>query len=411
MINSVKPNLIVSDSRGAWFRATILFILALIGTVGMWSVVVFIPDIEKEFGLDRGTSSLLYAFTMIGFGFGTVVIGKVYDKFGIKKPILLATFVLMTSYYFYSIFPFYWQFLILQFFMGFAASAFFGPAMADISNFFNKQRGFALSIVASANYVAGATWPLLIGYFLTFIDWRAAHFWISICLFIMIPLILLLKNASVDESKSHDMKQRYKDIRLDLSNNQIQVLLMLAGICCCVAMAMPQVHMVALCVDNGFGLQVGTEILAVMLYSGMISRIVFGMISDRIGPVLTLLLGSFLQMVSLTFFLPFSSEISLYVVSLMFGLSQGGIVPAYAIIIRKYLPIKEAGLRVGLVIGATIVGMSLGGWMSGEIFDITASYYFAFMNGIIWNLFNLIIVIYIIYKSDFWQNRKAISIG
>ena len=191
MINSVKPNLIVSDSKGAWFRATLLFILALIGTVGMWSVVVFIPDIEKEFGLDRGTSSLLYAFTMIGFGFGTVVIGKVYDKFGIKKPILLSTFVLITSYYFYSIFPFYWQFLILQFFMGFAASAFFGPAMADISNFFNKQRGFALSIVASANYVAGATWPLLIGYFLTFIDWRAAHLWISICLFIMIPLILL----------------------------------------------------------------------------------------------------------------------------------------------------------------------------------------------------------------------------
>ena len=91
---------------------------------------------------------------MIGFGFGTVVIGKVYDKFGIKKPILLATFVLITSYYFYSIFPFYWQFLILQFFMGFAASAFFGPAMADISNFFNKQRGFALSIVASANYLS-----------------------------------------------------------------------------------------------------------------------------------------------------------------------------------------------------------------------------------------------------------------
>jgi len=109
--------------------------------------------------------------------------------------------------------------------------------------------------------------------------------------------------------------------------------------------------------------------------------------------------------------LPFSSEISLYVVSLMFGLSQGGIVPAYAIIIRKYLPIKEAGLRVGLVIGATIVGMSLGGWMSGEIFDITASYYFAFINGIIWNLFNLIIVIYIIFKSDFWHNRKVISIG
>ena len=411
MIISNKPNLISSDSKSAWFRVIILFILAFVGTVGMWSVVVFIPDIEKEFSLDRGTSSLLYAFTMIGFGFGTVAIGKIYDKFGINKPILFATFVLILCYYSYSIIPFYWQLLVLQFFMGFAASTFFGPAMADISNYFNKQRGFALSIVASANYVAGATWPLLIGYFLKFIDWRTTHFWISICLFIMLPLVLCLRNVSVDETISQTIKQRYKDIKLNLSNNQIQVLLMLAGICCCVAMAMPQVHMVALCVDNGFGLQVGTEILAVMLYSGMISRIVFGMISDRIGPILTLLLGSFLQMLSLTFFLPFSSEISLYVVSLMFGLSQGGIVPAYAIIIRKYLPIKEAGLRVGLVISATIVGMSLGGWMSGEIFDITSSYYFAFMNGIIWNIFNLIIVIYIIYKSDFWHDKRIVPVG
>ncbi len=412
MYNSLKSHSISTDSFGAWFRAMVLFILALIGTVGMWSVVVFIPDIEKEFNLDRGTSSLLYAFTMIGFGFGTVVIGKVYDKFGIKKPIFLASFVLIASYYFYSVLPFYWQLLVLQLLMGFAASAFFGPAMADISNYFNKQRGFALSIVASANYVAGATWPLLIGYFLKFIDWRTTHFWISICLLIMLPLVFLLTNAQAKEDKSVNMKQRYKDIKLYLSNNQIQILLMLAGICCCVAMAMPQVHMVALCVDNGFGLQVGTEILAVMLYSGMLSRVIFGIISDRIGPILTLLLGSFLQMISLTFFLPFSSEISLYIVSLMFGLSQGGIVPAYAIIIRKYLPIKEAGLRVGLVIGATIVGMSLVGWMSGEIFDFARSYYFAFLNGVIWNIFNLFIVLFVLYKSDFWHNnKKVISVG
>ena len=403
--------MIQNDSIHSWLRACQLFLLGVIGTVGMWSVVVFIPEIENEFKVDRGTSSFLYAATMFGFGLGTVIIGKIYDKHGIKKPIIIASLSLIISYYFYSKSIYFWNLIILQTIMGFASATFFGPAMADISNFFKKQRGFALSIVASANYVAGATWPLLIGYFLKFIDWKTTHFWISICLFIMIPLILLLKNPSIDESKSQDIKQRYRDIKLNLSNNQIQILLMLAGVCCCVAMAMPQVHMVALCVDNGFGLQVGTEILAVMLYSGMISRIVFGMISDRIGPILTLLLGSFLQMASLTFFLPFSSEISLYVVSFMFGLSQGGIVPAYAIIIRKYLPIKEAGLRVGLVIGATIVGMSLGGWMSGEIFDITASYYFAFINGIIWNLFNLIIVIYIIFKSDFWHNRKVISIG
>ncbi len=195
---------------------------------------------------------------------------------------------------------------------------------------------------------------------------------------------------------------------IKLSNNQLQIILMFAGVCCCVAMSMPQVHMVALCVDNGFGLQVGTEILAVMLYSGMISRIVFGFLSDKIGPLPTILLGSFLQMVSLVFFLPFNSQLSLYMVSLMFGLSQGGIVPAYAIIIRKYLPLQQAGVRVGLVLGATIVGMALGGWISGEIFDLTQSYYLAFVNGILWNLLNILAIIYVIFKSDLFNKNKLI---
>ena len=131
------------------------------------------------------------------------------------------------------------------------------------------------------------------------------------------------------------MKQRYKDIKLYLSNNQIQILLMLAGICCCVAMAMPQVHMVALCVDNGFGLQVGTEILAVMLYSGMLSRVIFGIISDRIGPILTLLLGSFLQMISLTFLilvclviLVIESKTSFWIFGSMIGFFIGSIQPS-----------------------------------------------------------------------------------
>ena len=375
----------------------------------MWSVVVFIPEIEKEFKVDRGTSSLLYAATMIGFGFGTVIIGKIFDKHGIKKPIVIASISLIISYYLYSISLYFWNLLFLQVFMGFAAAAFFGPAMADITNFFNNRRGLALSIVASANYVAGASWPLLISYVLNFVDWRTTHFWISIfCLLSMIPILGFLKNYKNIQNEEVNIMSSKDEPSIKLSNNQLQIILMFAGVCCCVAMSMPQVHMVALCVDNGFGLQVGTEILAVMLYSGMISRIVFGFLSDKIGPLPTILLGSFLQMVSLVFFLPFNSQLSLYMVSLMFGLSQGGIVPAYAIIIRKYLPLQQAGVRVGLVLGATIVGMALGGWISGEIFDLTQSYYLAFVNGILWNLLNILAIIYVIFKSDLFNKNKLL---
>lgn len=397
------------DSTHSWFRAFLLFILAVIGTVGMWSVVVFIPEIENEFKVDRGTSSLLYAATMIGFGFGTVIIGKIFDKHGIKKPIIIASISLIISYYLYSISLYFWNLLFLQVFMGFAAAAFFGPAMADITNFFNNRRGLALSIVASANYVAGASWPLLISFVLNFVDWRTTHFWISIfCLVSMLPIIGFLKNYKNIQKEEANIMPSKDEPSINLSNNQLQIILMFAGVCCCVAMSMPQVHMVALCVDNGFGLQVGTEILAVMLYSGMISRIVFGFLSDKIGPLPTILLGSFLQMVSLVFFLPFSSQLSLYMVSLMFGLSQGGIVPAYAIIVRKYLPIQQSGVRVGLVLGATIVGMALGGWISGEIFDLTQSYYLAFVNGILWNLLNILAIVYVIFKSDLFKKNKLI---
>ena len=401
--------MIQHDSTHSWFRAFLLFILAVIGTVGMWSVVVFIPEIENEFKVDRGTSSLLYAATMIGFGFGTIIIGKIFDKHGIKKPIIIASISLIISYYLYSISIYFWNLLFLQVFMGFAAAAFFGPAMADITNFFNNRRGLALSIVASANYVAGASWPLLISFVLNFVDWRTTHFWISIfCLVSMLPIIGFLKNYKNTQKEETNILPSKDEPSINLSNNQLQIILMFAGVCCCVAMSMPQVHMVALCVDNGFGLQVGTEILAVMLYSGMISRIVFGFLSDKIGPLPTILLGSFLQMVSLVFFLPFSSQLSLYMVSLMFGLSQGGIVPAYAIIVRKYLPKQQSGVRVGLVLGATIVGMALGGWISGEIFDLTQSYYLAFVNGILWNFLNILAIVYVIFKSDLFKKYKLI---
>jgi MFS family permease len=186
---------------------------------------------------------------------------------------------------------------------------------------------------------------------------------------------------------------------ISVSPRVLQSLLVVAGIGCCVAMSMPQVHIVAYCIDLGYGVARGGEMLSIMLAAGIVSRLASGFLADRIGGIKTLLIGSVLQGLSLLFYIPFDGLASLYIVSLVFGLSQGGIVPCYAIIVREYMPAHEAGQRVGIVIMATIVGMALGGWMSGAIYDMTGSYAAAFLNGIGWNLLNVSVMTILLWKS------------
>jgi MFS family permease len=183
-----------------------------------------------------------------------------------------------------------------------------------------------------------------------------------------------------------------------MSPGTVQTLLCVAGVSCCVAMSMPQVHIVAYCGDLGYGAARGAEMLALMLGLGVVSRLLSGWISDRIGGLRTLLLGSILQGVALLLFLPFDGLVSLYVVAGLFGLFQGGIVPSYALIVREHFSPSQAGARVGMVLMATLFGMALGGWMSGAVFDLTGSYRAAFVNGIAWNLLNVAIVLFLLYR-------------
>ena len=162
-----------------------------------------------------------------------------------------------------------------------------------------------------------------------------------------------------------------------ISEKKLQILLMIARIGCCVGMSTPQVHIIPLCIDNGYSLSVGSNMLSIMLFCAVISRIIFGYIADKIGPIQTLLLGSSLQAITIFMFIPFNDIRSLYIISILFGLSQGGIVPSYALIVEN-MPKGEVAERVGWIVFMTVVGMSIGGWMSGKVFDITSSYSYDF---------------------------------
>ena len=392
--------LIEQDSKEAWLRLIIIFTMSVIGTAGMWSVVIIMPSIQNEFSLDRAASTYPYVATMFGYGIGNVIIGRLLDKIGIRKPIIFALTLLVASYLLSVLATNVFWLSIIQFFLGFSAAAFFGPMMADISKYFYTSKGLAVSLVASGQHLCGAIWPFLIKDYLVEGEWKNAHFFIAFVCSTCIPILVFFLNDK--KVKSRDIPRNFEkqdnvntSVKLSISNKQIQILLMFAGVFCCVAMSVPQVHIVPLCIDFGYGLAVGTEILSFMLFAAVTSRILFGFLSDRIGPIQTLILGSSLQAISLSMFLPFNSQLSLYIIAVFFGLSQGGIVPIYAVIISKFLPANEVAERVGFLIFATIIGMSLGGWVSGEIFDYTNSYKLAFLNGIFWNIINVSIMVYL----------------
>ena len=392
-----------AESPYAWARLVAALMLSTLGGVGMWSVVVVLPTVQAEFAVARGAASLPYTLTMVGFGLGGVLMGRLSDRFGVIVPVIVGTIALGVGMVAAGAAGSMWLYAIAQgLLIGVGSSATFAPLVADVSFWFTRRRGIAVAICASGNYLAGAIWPPVVQHFIESDGWRATYIGIGIfCVVAMLPLALMLRRPVpiADIAAGAAAGTARSPLALGLSPAALQTLLIIAGAACCVAMSMPQVHIVALCSDLGYGAARGAEMLSLMLGFGIVSRLVSGAIADRIGGVRTLLLGSTLQGVALLLFLGSEGLVSLYVVSALFGLFQGGIVPSYALIIREFFSPREAGARIGTVIMATLFGMALGGWMSGAIFDLTGSYDAAFVNGIVWNLLNLSIATWLLLRS------------
>jgi MFS family permease len=389
------------ESPFAWLRLVAAVLLATIGGIGMWSVPVVLPAVQTEFGVARADASLPFTLAMVGFAVGGVLMGRMTDRFGIVTPVLCGIIALSAGYITAGFASGLMLFAIVHVLIGLGTSATFGPLMADISQWFTRRRGIAVAIASSGNYVAGAVWPPVLQHLVATEGWRATHIGVGVfCALAMLPLLLLLRGRAPAHGDAATEGITAAARRgPGLSANALQAVLCVAGLACCVAMAMPQVHIVAYCGDLGYGVARGAEMLSLMLGFGIPSRIASGFIADRIGGVATLLLGSALQGVALLLYLLFDGLGSLYVISALFGLFQGGIVPMYAIIVREYFPPQEAGTRLGIVLMATLLGMALGGWMSGALFDLTGSYRAAFVNGLIWNLLNMSIALWLLMRA------------
>ncbi|SFL31776.1 CynX/NimT family MFS transporter [Shimia haliotis] len=390
----------VLDSRYSWIRLAITLIIAVFANVGMWAVIVVMPSIQAEFGIDRAGASVPYVLTMVGFAVGNFAIGRAVDRFGVTKSLIGAAVLSAVSYGLAAVSPSVAILSLVHFFLGFGTAVGFGPLIADVSLWFQRRRGIAVAIAASGNYLSGAIWPMLLSGVQADFGWRGVFVALAvITLAAVVPLALLLRPKVPEEAlMAQQLAAEAKQGSAPFKPAVLMWVLGLAGVGCCVAMSMPQVHIVSFCVDLGYGPAVGAEMLALMLMGGVVSRLISGLVADKLGGVITLLIGSVLQCLALFLFLPFDGLVPLYLVSAAFGLAQGGIVPAYALVVREYMPAREAGSRVGFVMMATIMGMALGGWMSGWIYDVSGSYGLAFINGIAWNGLNIGIMVALLMR-------------
>ncbi|MCA0343350.1 MAG: MFS transporter, partial [Proteobacteria bacterium] len=383
-------------------------VLGTVACVGNWSVVVVLPTLQLEFDTLRGGASLPYTSTMLGFALGGVAMGRLADRVGIVAPVLIGAALLGVGYVAAAFTNNIWQFAAISAVIGLGSAAGFSPLISDLSHWFCKRRALAVTFAASGSYLSGAVWPLLIEHFQATQGWRATHIGIGLFIpLVMVPIGLLLKRrletAAFAEAEAATETARSE---LGLKPNVLQGILVVAGFACCMAMSMPQVHIVAYCGDLGYGVAVGTQIVSLMLGLGVVSRLASGVVADRIGAGPMLILGSSMQAVALLLYLFFNSQSSLYVISGLFGLFQGGIVPMYAVIIRQFLPPREAGVRISLVLMATVLGMACGGLAAGYIFDATGSYRLAFLHGFLWNIVNLVLVSGLILWPKLRQRRK-----
>ena len=397
------------DSRQAAWRLFITLLLMTFGSSGMYVSSVVMPQVQADFGISRAAASMPYTLMMLGFGVGGMLMGHLSDRRGIAFSLALGAAGVGSGYILAGLTHEAWLFMLINgVLLGFLGiSATFAPLVADTSLWWNRRRGIAVAICASGNYLAGALWPSLAQYGVDTVGWRTTYLLLGVSSVAIMALLARQMRQRPPEQTAPTLPKGSAVVPdtqrpFGLSTRTAHGLLWVAGLGCCVAMSMPQVHIVSYCTDLGYGAVRGAEMLSLMLACGIVSRLVSGMICDRIGGLKTLILGSVLQGVALLLFLPFEGMVALYLASALFGLFQGGIVPSYAIIIREHFSPSEAGSRVGSVIMATLVGMALGGWMSGKIFDLTGSYQAAFINGVAWNLVTVTIALFL-----YWRYRRT----
>ncbi len=387
---------------------------------GMYLIVVALKEVATEFGWPRAVPSFAFSLQFIGSGFGGVLMGQVLDRYGFGIPAVIGSVMIGTGAMLVSGIDSAWQLYVIYAVMfGLSGQgSLAAPAMANIARWYDTGRGRAVGIVSSGQALAGIVWPPIFGLIMAAVGWREMFFWFGLfALCLMLPLSWFVRHKapsfSVAQPQRSSATPARPRVEQPLTSFAIQTWLCCAIFGCCVAMALPLGHLVAIVTDRGHPIQNGVEVLSVMLMAAFISRaVLLGFISDRVGGLRALLIFSILQATTLAAFTVVHDLLSLYVLAVAFGLGYGGLFPVYSVAIRDHLPISEIGRRTGIIFLFGAVAMGFGSWMGGYLFDITGAYTLPFLIGTGFNLANLAIVSHLLFRlRAFLPGRGALNEG
>ena len=279
-----------------------------------------------------------------------------------------------------------------------------------VSLWFVRRRGSAVALIASGQAVAGAVFPPLLQWGVDALGWRITMQVFAVFIFIsVVTLTLIFLRPPPIEATTAAATGGLKagSTTLGLAPNTLMILLMVAVFCCCVPMAMPMNHVVAYCGDLGFASQTGAVMLSVLLGVAFIARQFWGWLTDRIGGFQTLHYSSLVQITGLVGYLMTQDLVPLFVVSAIFGIGLSGLLPSYVIVIRECYSAKESNWRVPTVMFAGFLGMASGGWLRGVLFDHFSSYMPAFGTGMVFNLMNLSVLLFLVLRRHGSAPRLA----
>ena len=388
--------------------------LVMTATGAMFLLVVSLKQMAGDFGWPRAVPSLAYAFFFAGAGIGGIVMGWWYDRSGAGPVTLLGLAMIGAGTMLVSAIDSRWQlYLVFGVMLGLLGYAsIYGPLNINVMRWFRHRPGFAVGVVTAGEGIGGTIWPPVFRYFNETVGWRDTFLWFGVFVLVTaLPAsVVLWRRLPARDARTRDEGGRIADARVKapatpmrairLSTFAIQTAISLAIIGCCVSMAMPVAHLVAHASDLGHATARAAEMLAVALLVSTVVRLLVGaLVVDRFGGLVALLVFSALQTAALLLYAAADGLLALYAVSVLFGIGYGGVNICYPVLVREYLPRAEAGRRLGVILLFGTLGMALGGWLAGHIFDSTGSYTPAFLVGAAFNVTNLIIVLGLIRRT------------
>ncbi len=392
----LQPPFSSVETKASWAVATVALVTMLMAFGAAWITAVALKDIAAEVGGVRSTPALASALAWLGSGIGGILMGRIADKVGTRWTVIFGSLMIGLGLAISTFGPPWPLWIGHGLFIGLIGlGGINAPMYIYVSRWFDRRRGSALALISSGSYLAGAMWPPVFERVIAAFGWRQMMLWYAIAeIVVIVPLAAIYFRAPPEViHHAAAIANNGRSARvLGWPPNFVFGMMCGAAVLCCIPMAMPQGHLVAFCSDLGISRSIGAMMLSVLLGTAFLSRQIWGAISDRIGGLATVLIGSAWQAASMTAFLFTQNEAGLFTVAAAFGLGFSGIIPSYVLALRELFPASEASWRIPTLLLFSGCGMALGGWLAGLLYDHFGYYAPAFAAGIGANILNLLVV-------------------